>query len=351
MRLKDVFIDLLQEKGIRRVSSAIKIAETRDPIQQMAVHLANGEARVCRSVKTTRYSFTLDGEKTELPSDAFVGRCEGLNEVIKQEELLKRAEKFPYILVDCSFYDLHSEKEKSKIVTQLKATLGVVRDFMWDGRFVVSGATFSGISAVYCENTASFLKLKLESGEIDKIVLLDPYAGNVFEGDAADCYIIGGIVDKSGNKKGLTGKIGQELVKEGIDFESMRIDLRGDITGVPDRINTISEIVLLSVLDGLSVEEAIRRVQSPLVARWRLKKEIGRYSIRVDVNGRVFRFVRKSDFEMFRWLNISIKDFFEVCRQMGFFVVSDRIADEIEKFDFDERKNRFVVQIPNANGK
>ncbi len=336
-------IDLLKEKGVERIYTPIRM-DSRDPIQQIAVYVANGKANICQAKKETKHSYTLDGRFVEISADAFAGKCEeGL--ILDGKKLVEAAEAdFPYIVVDCSFFDLHSEKEKSRLKVQLKATLGVIRDFMWDAKLVVTGksippsilSNLSSNTLVY-PSTAEFIK----ENSVKDIILLDPNAEKIFNGEKADCYIIGGIVDKSGNKKGLTGKIGDMLKKEGIEFEPMRIELRGDVVGVPDRINAITEIVLVSVLDGVAVEGAIKKVQSPLVARWRLKKELPKISKRVD-RKRAFRFVKKSDFRQFDWLNITFKDFMEVCRQLGFLVLSDELSAEIEKLDFDPVKRRYI---------
>ncbi len=342
MRLKDFLIDLLKEKGVERIYTPIRM-ESRVPIQQIAVHVANGKINICKAEKETRFSYTLDGKFVEMPADAFAGNCEE-RMILSGQELVEKAMNFPYIIVDCSFFDLHSEKEKSRLKVQLKATLGVIRDFMWDAKLVVTGksippsilSNLSSNTLVY-PSTAEFIK----ENSVKDIILLDPNAEKIFNGEKADCYVIGGIVDKSGNKKGLTGKIGDMLEKEGIEFEPMRIELRGDVVGVPDRINAITGIVLVSVLDGVAVEGAIKKVQSPLVARWRLKKELPKISKRVD-GKRAFRFVKKSDFRQFDWLNITFKDFMEVCRQLGFLVLSDELSAEIEKLDFDPVKRRYL---------
>ena len=319
MRLKDVFVELLKQHGIERIGTSIRKIK-KDPIQAMAVYVATGRANVCFATGLKR-SYTLDGKLVNEPPQAYVGKCDEI--IFTREELLERAKDFPYVVVDCSFFDVHSEKEKKKVILQIKCTAGIIREYMWDERFVVTGIK-PPVSALLYPSTVDFLREKIEAGEVKDIVLLDPNADEVFEGEKADCYIIGGIVDKSGNKAGLTSKIGEVLRENGIPFKSKKILLRGDVVGVPDRINSIAEILLKVVLDGKDVEEAIREVQSPLVARWRLKKEIPKHSVRVDVNGRPFRVVRKSVFNEFEWLNVQPKDFFEVCRQLGLLVVDDK---------------------------
>ena len=347
MRLKDVLAELLKEKGFERIYTPIRM-DSRNPIQQIAVEVANGEMRICKAERQTRSSYTLDGKWVEMPADVFAGKCSG-EVIVKRGDIVKKTE-FPYVLIDCSFFDLHSEKEKSRLKVQLKATLGVVRDFMWDEKLVISG----DLPTEFIKDLSPKIRFYDAPAEFlrnlkGKIILLDPNAKEIFKGEKADCYIVGGIVDKSGSKKGLTSKIGEMLEKEGIEFKSMKIELKGDVVGVPDRINSITEVLLLTVLDGLEIEEAIKRVQSPLIAKWRLKKELPKISKRLDIVGKggtkTFRFVKKSEFERFGWLNLSFKEFFEASMQIGFFVVSDDVAAEIEKLEFDPLKRRYIWRL------
>ncbi len=334
MRLKDVFVKKLREMGIERVGTNLKkIISSDDPIRMMALYVANGKANVCLSDGRLRASFDLNGRFIELPPQAYVGNCE--NVIITREDLT--SEKFPYLVVDCRFYELHTEKEKSKLEIQLKETLGVVREFMWDAKLVVTGKDF-GVG-VYYDSTEEFLR----ENDVKKIVLLDPNGDKLFEKMDADCYIIGGIVDKSGNKKGFTSKIREELEKAGFKVDSRRIELRGSVIGVPDRINHIAEIVLRVALDGEEVEKAVKEVQPRLVARWRLRYDLHEKTVRVCAGGRVFRVIPRSAYDYFSdWLNINEKDFYEICSEQGFFVVSDEVMERIRELKWDERRRCYV---------
>jgi len=339
VRLKDVFVELLKNKGIDRIGTSIsKIIKSDDPIQKMAVYLTCKKASVCCAKKKLKYSFDLNGNTVIAPPQVYFGKCGG-NVILTAEELLSNAKKvgFPYILIDCSFYDLHSKKEKKSLLIQIRETLNVVRRFMWDERLIV---TLNCGIGVYYPSTPEFIKKK----RVKKVVLLDPNAGKEFDEKKAECYIIGGIVDKSGNKRGLTSKIGEMLEKEGINFESRKILLKGDITGVPDRLNTIAEIVLRVVLDGENVDTAIKKVQKPIIARKRLAKELPKIATRVDV-GKAFRVVCKSDFEKFDWLNLRKEDFYKVCSQINHIVVSDNVMDEIRRCRWDEKRERYVLNL------
>ncbi len=306
-----------------------RILESDDPIQAMAYHVIMGKAIVCRGLRGKVFRFNSCKEP------AYVGRCD--KPILDREKLLEKAKDFPYIVIDCSFYDLHTEKEKRKLKLQIQQCLGVVRRYMWDERLVITHVDFG--MGVFYPRTADFIR---EKGLKD-VVLLDPNGEEVFDGQRAECYIIGGIVDKTGNKRGLTSKIGENLRKEGIDFRSVRIELRGDVVGVPDRLNSIAEIVLRVVLDGEDVESAIRSVQSHLVAKWRLRKELPKRTVRIDVKGRPFRVVRKSEIKNFEWLNLRPKDFYECCNELGYLVLDDGWLEKILKLSkFDGSKNRYI---------
>ena len=337
VRLRDVLIKMLGEMGIDTIGTNIsKIIRSDDPIQRMAVYLACKKGNICVSNKKLKYSFDLNGRLIKAVPKAYFGKCD--NTILTSEEFLKAVEnfEFPYVVIDCSFFDLHSEREKKSLFVQIRETLNVVRKFMWDGRLIV---TYKCGVGKYYPSVTDFVK----ENNLKKIILLDPNAEGIFDGKKVDCYIIGGIVDKSGNKKGLTTKIGEILQREGIKFESKKIVLKGDISGVPDRLNAITEIVLRVVLDGEEIEDAIRKVQSPIFARRRLAKELPKLAIRVSVKSKTFRLVCKDDFKKFDWLNLRKEDFYKVCQQTGHIVVSREVMEEIQKCRWDAIKRRYVL--------
>jgi tRNA (adenine9-N1/guanine9-N1)-methyltransferase len=324
-KLRDVFIEKLREEGVERVGTKIrKILTSPDPLTLMAVYVANGRANVCRAVKPLPFSITLSGKFVEMQPQAYIGDCDST--LFTKEDLLKNR-RFPYILVDCRFWDRHSEKEKKKLVIQLRQTLGVVRKYMWDEQFVITGNIDpEKCFGIYHSSTEDFLNER----RVEDIILLDPGAEDIFQGEKADCYIIGGIVDKTGNKSGLTSKIGEELKKSGFYVKRRKIVLKGDITGVPDRINHIAEIVLRVTFDGVDVERAVMEIQPPVVARWRLRKELKNYTLRVKSKSRVFRVVPKRAFENFDWLNLKEEDFYEVASDYRYIVISERLLRMME---------------------
>ena len=321
MRLKDIFVDIARKKGIRKIYAPG--LESSDPLAFLASQIACGRIKLCRAHKVERICLDLEGRRLKGVPDAYAGNCG--EEVLGREDLIARAEDFPYIAIDASFSHLHNQKELASLRVQLKATLGVVRHYMWDERLAICGIE-SELSCPHYPTLEDFL----EDKGIDSIVLLDPSGEEVFTQKTqktrqAKCYVVGGIVDKAGNKKGLTSEIGKRLEMNGFDVVSAKILLRGDVVGVPDRINHIVEILLLTLLDGMDVEEAIKAVQTPTIAKWRLRKELPRLSFRIGS----MRAISKSELSRFDWLNISEKDFYEVAKQLGIVVVSDQVYNKL----------------------
>jgi tRNA (adenine9-N1/guanine9-N1)-methyltransferase len=337
MRLRDVFVEELRKRGISRVGTRLKkVMSSSDPIARMALYVANGKAEVCKSDGGLQHSFTLDGHFVNLPPQAYVGKCYS-DVLLTKDDLIKHP--FPYVVVDCRFYDEHSEKERWKINLQIKQTLGIVREYMWDDKLVV---TYRDVGfGKYYPSTEEFLREKV----IERVILLDPNGEELYGRTGAECFIIGGIVDKAGTKKGYTSRIGKALEREGVEVDYRRIELRGDVIGVPDRINHIAEVLLRVELDDEDVESAVKAVQPPLVAKWRLRKELHEKTVRVCVGEEVVRVVEKGTFDEFReWLNITKKDFYDVCREQKFFAVSEKVMSWIKSLEWNERRRCFRLK-------
>ncbi len=314
-----MFVELLSKKGVKRIWPCTKI-------WKLSALVAEGKAVVCRA-KNCKVSMDFNEKCDKIAADACVIPSCTLP-LLSREELLKEAEKYnyPYILIDCRYYNIHTEKELRRLHLQLKCSVGVVRKFMWKDKMVVSGYSFPEIETPFYKKAENFFYEK----NIKKVLLLDPNAETEFslEDTNFNCYVIGGIVDLSGNKKGLTSKLGKELESEGIDVISRKFLLRGDTVGVPDRINSITEILLKCVIDKMDVEKAILSVQSPLVARWRLRKELAKISFRLDKKLNLnfpVRAIRKKDLENLKWLNVEEEDFYRECKKLGFYIVDEVI--------------------------
>ncbi len=318
MRLKDIFVEFLKSKNINCISTNSKKALKRDPIQYIARNFACGKFEICCG--SGRYAFNLTGERIE-GCDFLAWKCKG----ISRKEIEDKLDLFPYIVIDCSLKHLHSEKELKSLTKQLEKTLSVVRKYMWDEKLVIASMK-TRTSAMHYDSVEDFLKDR----KPERAILLDPNADEEFKGEKADCYIIGGIVDKAGDKARATTKIYERLVDKGFKIERRKILLRGDVIGVPDRINLITEVLLKIILDGIDIEKAIYDVQNRKIARWRLRKEIVKNCIRINVRGRKFRVIKKSFFdEVSRWLKVNEEDFYRCSSEMGVIVVRDNYTEKL----------------------
>lgn len=89
--------------------------------------------------------------------------------------------------------------------------------------------------------------------------MLDPEGDCVLSEELVrvmDMFIVGGIVDKERRVKGETARL-YRLLR--LNVPRCRIELRGSIIGVPDRINKVIEIILMTLFETGSIEEAIIR--------------------------------------------------------------------------------------------
>jgi tRNA (adenine9-N1/guanine9-N1)-methyltransferase len=259
--------------------------------------------------------------------------------VLSPEELRSKLPEWPYFIIDLYHWDRHTQKEKGKVCLQVSQSYGLLRDYFTGRELAVTWANdefermFKGPIdriTLYAGPTAEFLR----ENDIDEVVLLDPWAEEVLSEKDFDvgAFIIGGIVDTGGNKKKTTPKIGEELEKAVIKVRRRKIVLRGDVIGVPDRINRILGIILKMMVEGKSMDEAVYEFQEPLHARWRLRKELPKRAIRYKVNGKTYRVVEKELFDEYsRWLKIRWEDFVKVLRELDLIALERKRIHRLNK--------------------
>ncbi|ACB39882.1 tRNA (guanine-N1-)-methyltransferase [Pyrobaculum neutrophilum V24Sta] len=187
----------------------------------------------------------------------------------------------PRIVVDLSLWGEHTPGEKHELVEQILATLGAVRRVLWDGNLWVTNAPGEFLELLGLHARGLVHRMNISGGPppLEKPVVLDPEGDCLFTEEAARShweFIIGGIVDKERTAKSGTRRLAELLGVE----KRCRIELRGSLVGVPDRINKIAEIVL-SALAGVPLEEAILRAQAKRDRVYRLMWEIQRRALRL----------------------------------------------------------------------
>ncbi len=330
-KLGEIFAELLAERGIYKIGSLSKRIprrNSRNKLQEIATAVFEGYGAICRLKKPAYIAWDLEGNLVHWTEYAFVHNniVDQFEPILTPEDLRKTLPDYPYFIIDLMHWERHSHKEKVKVALQCAQSYGVMRNYLWGERLVITWVNeeFKALAnfpldkiTTYGGSTAEFLKEK----DINEVVLLDPRAEKELSREdlGAEAFIIGGIVDTGGEKKGTTAKIGESLQSAGIKVKRRKITLRGDIIGVPDRINMILEIMLKILVEGKPSERAILEVQAPLQARWRLRKELPKRKIRFMINGKKFLVVEMELFDEYsEWLNIRWEDFVQVLRELDF---------------------------------
>lgn len=343
-KLSDVFRKLLVSRGIDKVgtlSKRVPKRDTKDRLQDIAIHVLEGYGYIGKVEKPTAIAWDLENGTTKDAIYAFIPKnlAHRFKAVIMAEDIKKAIPEWPYFIVDLMHWDKHTQKEKGKVCLQLAQCYGLLRDYFMGDRLAVTWANeeFREMANMPLDKvtlhegpTTEFLK----SEGIDEVVLLDPWAGEVLseEDFGVRAFIIGGIVDTGGTKKKTTPKIGEELETAGIKVRRRKIVLRGDIVGVPDRINHILEILLGMMVEGKDMDEAVYDVQSPLHARWRLRKELPKHATRYMINGKVYRVVEKELFDEYsNWLKIRWEDFVKVLRELNLVALERKRMHHLNK--------------------
>lgn len=224
----------------------------------------------------------------------------------------------PLFAVDMSMKFMHTEEEASKLRIQLAVALSVIRDYLWDPHLAITSIdrqTYDWLSEVMGVNKTTSTQSKpselLWSMDADKVIVLRPDAPQPLTSNdilSADAFLVGGIVDRI-PRPGMS-RVLDNLVPWGLP---RRIELRGSIVGVPERINRVIEIILKAkYLYPGDIERAIvsSMARKDVVARAYV--EITRRARRQP--GKAY--VKWSLFdEMRRWLPITREEFLKAARR------------------------------------
>ncbi|MGC9071311.1 MAG: tRNA (guanine-N1)-methyltransferase, partial [Acidilobus sp.] len=112
----------------------------------------------------------------------------------------------PLFVVDLSMKFLHTPEELSKLRLQLAVSLAVIREYLWDAHFSITGAdeeTSKWLGEVMGINKVSVVNARpsevLWGYDADKVIILRADAATPLRPEdvmGADAFLIGGIVDK-----------------------------------------------------------------------------------------------------------------------------------------------------------
>ncbi len=203
----------------------------------------------------------------------------------REVEDLLPSPPLPAFVVDFSLKFVHTEEELSKLRLQIAVALSEIRKYLWDPHLIltnIDGSTAKWVSEVLGENKAVMTQSKpsevLWSMDADRVIILRPDAPQPLTSSevlAADAFLIGGVVDRI-PRPGVS-RILDNLVPWGTP---RRIELRGSVAGVPERINRIVEILLKAryvypgnlekaIITSMTRKDLIARVYSEIVRRGR----------------------------------------------------------------------------------
>lgn len=155
----------------------------------------------------------------------------------------------PLFVIDMSMKFIHTPEELAKLRLQIGISLSILREYLWDSHLAITGAdeeTSKWLLEVLGYNKVSISNARpseiLWGFDADKVIILRPDAPNALKPEdvlTADAFLIGGIVDKI-PRPGMSRML-DSLVPWGIP---RRLELKGSVIGVPERINRILEILL-----------------------------------------------------------------------------------------------------------
>lgn len=224
--------------------------------QCAAVYYLLGKAKLCRA----------DCGIAALPKSAACG--EELRPAITPPEE-------PRIYIDLGLWDIHTEAEKNELVEQVVASIAVVRRYLFDSNLILARtpAEFLDKFNKMAKGMKHAVAMSREPPPPTAVVL-DPEGPQSLTEDvvrAEPVFVVGGVVDKERIYKGATSRLAASIGAS----KRYRIELRGSVVGVPDRINKVIEI-LLAVRFGAPLEEAIIAAQAKRDKLYRLMAELQR---------------------------------------------------------------------------
>ncbi|MCG2870447.1 MAG: tRNA (guanine-N1)-methyltransferase [Vulcanisaeta sp.] len=334
MLLGRLLLEELRKLGIRRL--CIGKLRCRDYLPQcIAVSILLGRYVMC-SGGYGRNTLFKDNDleimslgKDGAPCDAMLAKPAKCPSPIKVEIAIPNKPRF---IIDLALWRDHTKTEKNELVEQVLTSIITIRKYLWDGNLELSDVPdeFLEYLGKFARGFVNAVIINRGPPRIENpAVMLDP------EGDCAlneelirgfSTFVIGGIVDKERRVKGETKRLYDVL---SLNIPRCRIELRGSVVGVPDRINKIIEIILRVLFEGRNIEEAIIMSMSKRDRINRLFYEFQKAAYRVRINNITVLALSKSIIEKVNWLNATPKEVEIALRKSHVVLMSD---DELGRY-------------------
>ncbi|AAK41347.1 tRNA (guanine-N1)-methyltransferase [Saccharolobus solfataricus] len=174
----------------------------------------------------------------------------------------------PQFIIDLGNMDLLQDEEKISLEQQILVSIKTIREYLFDYNLKLAHTPDS--FKLEGRNKIEILNYIPK----DNAIVLNPYGDTIANEEIirnTKFFIIGGIVDKGRRLKNATYELSRRYGYD--ELPQVKISLRNSTVGVPDRINSIIEI-LLKVIVGYNLEEAIISTQSNADKVSRLIKEL-----------------------------------------------------------------------------
>jgi len=325
-RPKYALLRALAALGVYRVAhlGRIRAPGGTDPFQRLAVEALTRDAvleqrggwrgRIIHREQYQGKTFEFMAGRGDEEPDAVVVPGRGLRERVLAE-LPPRPR--PVIALDFSLIHRHSPEEARSLRVQVGAALGAVRRYLWDPHLLLAGlerGVLEWLRGFLASPYVATTMLPADEGltlrGYRRIILLDPSAEKPLTGreaKEADAFILGAIVDRT-PRPGETSR----LRLRGL-YTPRRLELRGSTHGVPNRINTLAEILLRARYETCgNIEKAILASMSPRDARARAYVEISRW-----LRGRTTKVPWELYCRLRSWLPLTPRDFRRAARMAG----------------------------------
>ena len=226
----------------------------------------------------------------------------------------------PLFVIDFSTLTSQEIADVTSIKIQIEECVGRIREHLWDPHLAITSIDKSvadWIHSVAGRNKIIITPSKpselLWSMDADKVTIIRQDAPHPLTPNdilSSDAFLIGGVQD-SVSRHGM-GRMFDNLVPWGIP---RRIELKGSIVGVPDRVNKIVEILLKARYKyGGEVDKAIIDSMTKRNVMTRLYSEIVKRSER---SGGEQYVDMETYYDLAKWLPITKEDFIKVAEKAG----------------------------------
>ncbi len=308
----DLFLDCLRGLGIRRVClpRGYKCRYGYTP-QCIANDVITGRYTLCMGGSGGGRAEIIKGveflwDAGDVECDVSLVRRGECDVSLELDILLPTTPRF---VIDLTLWHEHTRAEKNELVEQIIASIHTVRRYLWDGCLVLSGVSDDFLRHIrkFVGDFRHKVVILRDKPPIDpgKTVMLDPDGDVIFTRDVAlrsTTFIIGGIVDKERRVKGETYRLYRLL---GLDVPRCKIELKGSIIGVPERINRIIEIILKVIFEGKDVDEAIIECMAKRDRVNRLFYELHKAAYRVKADGGSKLVITREMLRRLNWMKAS----------------------------------------------